>query len=432
MAGYAIGGAFLSRLNAVLREDKGYTYGVRMNFSPLHRGGSFAVQGSFRTEVLVDAVNLTRELIDVAAAPITPAEVSEAVAFFTGVSPLRYATAEGVADQAANQALMGLPDDYVDRSLALLRSVTPDSATAAYASLVRPDDLSLVVVGDAEHLAEPLRAAGFADLEVVNSRLTQSAPDCAHGANAIGSRELSRLVRALSDAPKSNRQRLETSRGPGARTSGRAGAVGYGRDMQCPVDQTVLQMTDRQGVEIDYCPTCRGVWLDRGELDKIIERSDAQAPAGLPRRRPPAPPDPRTESVGYPQQGHPQRGYAQPGRPQATRSTRSIRSRLTPRTIAAQGHDPRYGRKRKKIASVASCFTLALVHSAAKRAITLTSVRVEAVGSYAGPRFDAVRISVDVGGPTPGELADLIVAAERVCYVSNTLRAGADITVAAE
>ncbi len=168
VAGYAVGGAFLSRLNAVLREDKGYTYGVRMNFSPLHRGGSFAVQGSFRTEVLVDAVNLTRELIDVAAVPITPAEVREAVAFFTGVSPLRYATAEGVADQAANQALMGLPDDYVDRSLALLRSVTPDSATAAYASLVRPDDLSLVVVGDAEHLAEPLRAAGFADLEVVS------------------------------------------------------------------------------------------------------------------------------------------------------------------------------------------------------------------------------------------------------------------------
>lgn len=43
--------------------------------------------------------------------------------------------------------------------------------------------------------------------------------------------------------------------------------------MKCPNDDTVLQMTDRQGVEIDYCPTCRGVWLDRGELDKILERS---------------------------------------------------------------------------------------------------------------------------------------------------------------
>ena len=43
--------------------------------------------------------------------------------------------------------------------------------------------------------------------------------------------------------------------------------------MKCPIDSTDLQMTDRQGIEIDYCPTCRGVWLDRGELDKIIERN---------------------------------------------------------------------------------------------------------------------------------------------------------------
>ena len=42
--------------------------------------------------------------------------------------------------------------------------------------------------------------------------------------------------------------------------------------MQCPVDGADLLMSGRHGVEIDYCPTCRGVWLDRGELDKIIER----------------------------------------------------------------------------------------------------------------------------------------------------------------
>ena len=44
--------------------------------------------------------------------------------------------------------------------------------------------------------------------------------------------------------------------------------------MRCPVDNETLVMTDRNGVEIDYCPKCRGVWLDRGELDKIIERSN--------------------------------------------------------------------------------------------------------------------------------------------------------------
>jgi Zn-finger nucleic acid-binding protein len=47
--------------------------------------------------------------------------------------------------------------------------------------------------------------------------------------------------------------------------------------MQCPIDGEQLVMTDRAGVEIDYCPKCRGVWLDRGELDKIIEQS---APRG--------------------------------------------------------------------------------------------------------------------------------------------------------
>ena len=49
--------------------------------------------------------------------------------------------------------------------------------------------------------------------------------------------------------------------------------------MKCPIDGEALVMTDRSGVEIDYCPKCRGVWLDRGELDKIIERA---APAERP------------------------------------------------------------------------------------------------------------------------------------------------------
>jgi len=46
--------------------------------------------------------------------------------------------------------------------------------------------------------------------------------------------------------------------------------------MQCPVDSTDLLMAERHGVEIDYCPKCRGIWLDRGELDKIIEQADGR------------------------------------------------------------------------------------------------------------------------------------------------------------
>jgi len=58
--------------------------------------------------------------------------------------------------------------------------------------------------------------------------------------------------------------------------------------MDCPVCRDVkLAMTDRQGIEIDYCPQCRGVWLDRGELDKLIERASADA---APRAAQAAPP----------------------------------------------------------------------------------------------------------------------------------------------
>lgn len=66
--------------------------------------------------------------------------------------------------------------------------------------------------------------------------------------------------------------------------------------MKCPVCNTVdLLMAERQGVEIDYCPQCRGIWLDRGELDKIIDRSATLSPTPpSPSTPPPSPPrDPR-------------------------------------------------------------------------------------------------------------------------------------------
>lgn len=100
--------------------------------------------------------------------------------------------------------------------------------------------------------------------------------------------------------------------------------------MQCPVDQTVLQMSERSGVEIDYCPTCRGVWLDRGELDKILDRAAAEAPTSGPA------PDPRTESVGYPQQQPynpgPQQGYDPRYQQQGY----------------SKGYDPRYQKRKKR------------------------------------------------------------------------------------
>lgn len=60
--------------------------------------------------------------------------------------------------------------------------------------------------------------------------------------------------------------------------------------MKCPTcKETKLVMTERQGIEIDYCPDCRGVWLDRGELDKLIEKSAAAAPTPQPQPQQPQP-----------------------------------------------------------------------------------------------------------------------------------------------
>ncbi len=55
--------------------------------------------------------------------------------------------------------------------------------------------------------------------------------------------------------------------------------------MNCPKCNVTLLMTDRQGVEIDYCPQCRGIWLDRGELEKIIDRTVSGGPADPYERR---------------------------------------------------------------------------------------------------------------------------------------------------
>lgn len=159
---YAVGGAFLSRLNKVLREERGYTYGVSLQNAPLRSGGTFTVAGSFRTEVVAPALEEARRLLDISADPITTDEVTDAINYFAGVSPLRYATADGIADQTASIVAQGLELDYVNTYLAGIRAATPESASRAYADVINLKALTLVVVGDATTLEPALNDAGFA------------------------------------------------------------------------------------------------------------------------------------------------------------------------------------------------------------------------------------------------------------------------------
>lgn len=115
--------------------------------------------------------------------------------------------------------------------------------------------------------------------------------------------------------------------------------------MKCPIDGENLVMTERQGIEIDYCPKCRGVWLDRGELDKIIERAVPSVAAVAPTPAAPAPsaapsgglfaPPPRDDRR-YDQ--HDDRRYDQRPRDRDDDDDHRYRGQ-DPR----YGNDPRYG-----------------------------------------------------------------------------------------
>ena len=157
----ALGGAYLSRLNRVLREEKGFTYGASLVNLPLRSGGLTWAQGSFRTEVVGEALSLMPGLLDVRDEPITDAEVTRARDYLLGVTPLRFATASGLCDGVLGLLAGGLGLGFVDAQRDAWLAITPADATAAAEQLVVSDAGTLVVVGDAEALEPQLRAAGW-------------------------------------------------------------------------------------------------------------------------------------------------------------------------------------------------------------------------------------------------------------------------------
>ncbi|WP_125099364.1 zf-TFIIB domain-containing protein [Leucobacter chromiireducens] len=127
--------------------------------------------------------------------------------------------------------------------------------------------------------------------------------------------------------------------------------------MNCPSDGTTLLMSERQGIEIDYCPECRGIWLDRGELDKILERAQAEAAAFTAPQAttPQAPAQPTQPAPPAPQQYAAPQHYADPVPTQPAADPRHGQYgggdyRQDDRRRDSRGGDPRYGdpRYRKK------------------------------------------------------------------------------------
>ncbi|HSN43091.1 MAG TPA: pitrilysin family protein [Propionibacteriaceae bacterium] len=163
----AMGGMFNSRLNRVLREERGYTYGANLVATPGRGGGTWTMSASCRTDVMAEACREALALLALPE-PLTTSEVGAAVAYQLGVAPLRYDTAAGIVGQAAAVACAGVGPDYVNTHFARVATMDAERASAALSSRVTAESSHIVIVGDAETLRPALQALDF---EVVDAGL---------------------------------------------------------------------------------------------------------------------------------------------------------------------------------------------------------------------------------------------------------------------
>ncbi|MFF4954824.1 M16 family metallopeptidase [Streptomyces chattanoogensis] len=172
---YCLGGTLTSRLDRVLREEKGYTYGVRA-FGQVLRSSAdgsgaamLAISGSVDTASTGPALqDLWQVLRTLAAEGLTDAERDVAVQNLVGVAPLKYETAAAVAGTLADQVEQHLPDDFQAQLYARLAQTGTVEATAAAVSAFPVDRLVTVLVGDAAQIAGPVRELGIGKVTVVS------------------------------------------------------------------------------------------------------------------------------------------------------------------------------------------------------------------------------------------------------------------------
>ncbi len=165
-----LGGQFVSRLNLNLREDKGFTYGVRSGFEFRRAPGPFVVQTAVQTSVTADAVReaLTEVRAIAGPRPATPAEVDMAKAALTRGYARSFETAGQIARGLAQLALYQLPDDTLEQFVPLVDGVDLD-AVAAAAGRLDPARMTVAVVGDRDKVEPGLRGLGLGEPAVLTA-----------------------------------------------------------------------------------------------------------------------------------------------------------------------------------------------------------------------------------------------------------------------
>jgi predicted Zn-dependent peptidase len=157
---YALGGHIGSRLSTVLREEKGYTYGVFAGSLSLRHGGVTTIACAVETEAtgpaLADLAGVLRATVS---GGIDRTERGIAADYFLRVGPVAFQTSDALADQVADYVSEDLPPDCFNQWQEAVRGVTAESASAALAAHLPFDGLSLVVVGDSSRTEAAVRGA---------------------------------------------------------------------------------------------------------------------------------------------------------------------------------------------------------------------------------------------------------------------------------
>ncbi|HXI46074.1 MAG TPA: insulinase family protein, partial [Candidatus Acidoferrales bacterium] len=165
--GAILGGLFNSRLNRVLREERGYTYGAGAGFDLRRAAGPFSARLAVNTEVTVPAIEaVLGELTGMRDRPVDRAELHAARDFLVGVFPLRFETPGAVVGALSSLVVHDLPDDTLATYRSHIEAVTGDDVIAAARAHVRPDDAAILLVGDADAFLPALEAAGLGPISV--------------------------------------------------------------------------------------------------------------------------------------------------------------------------------------------------------------------------------------------------------------------------
>ena len=175
---FVVGGSPTSRIDAVLREDKGYTYGLRSAFVPRRHGGQFVASGSVRADATAESLRLLLDILVSPAQGFSDKEIRSGVDFLRKTAPDRYATADAVADEAVGMALDGRSTSFTTDNLRDLATVDRARAEAAYRRFAEQagvagspgspgEGWTVVVVGDAAEHLPAIEALDLAPVSVV-------------------------------------------------------------------------------------------------------------------------------------------------------------------------------------------------------------------------------------------------------------------------